>query len=232
MNSPLTPVRVEAVLLDAFGTLLHLDDPVPRLGALLAAEGHRHAPERVGKALAQEIAYYRRNLHRGADAASLATLRLDCAGVLAEALDGDAPAPPRLAEILLDALRFSLQADAIPALDALEAAGMRIAVVSNWDCSLPDVLAGLGVADRFDAICASAAVGAAKPDPTIFLHALGRLGVPAARAVHCGDSPEADCAGALGAGIRGVLIDRSGVLSTGPCPALRTLLDVARWTIA
>jgi len=33
---------VEAVLLDAFGTLLHLDDPVPRLGALLADAGHPH----------------------------------------------------------------------------------------------------------------------------------------------------------------------------------------------
>lgn len=224
-----TRVPVEAVLLDAFGTLLHLDDPAPRLGALLAAAGHPHPPDRVAAALAQEIAFYRRNLQRGHDRASLAALRLQCAGVLAEALGDDVPPRSRLAEILVDALRFTLAPDALAALDALDRAGVGLAVVSNWDCSLPDVLAELGVADRFAIVCASAAVGAAKPDPAIFLHALGHLGVAPARALHCGDSPDADCAGARRAGLRAVLIDRAGVLSTGPCERIRTLSELAPW---
>ena len=223
---------MEAVLLDAFGTLLHLDDPVPRLGALLADAGHPHPADGVGRALAEEIAYYRRNLHRGRDEGSLAALRLDCARVLSAALDGAAPPPGRLARILLEALRFDLAPDALPALDALRGAGVRLAVVSNWDCSLPGVLAGLGVVDRFDAICASAPVGAAKPDPAIFRHALGLLGVQPENALHCGDSLDADCAGARAAGLRAVLIDRSGVLSTGPCPRITTLADLALWTTA
>lgn len=225
-------VPVEAVLLDAFGTLLHLDDPAPRLGTLLTAEGHPHPPERVAAALAREIAYYRRNLHRGRDAAALAALRLECAGVLAEGLGDDVPPPSRLAQILVEALRFRLAADALPALDALDRAGVAVAVVSNWDCALPEVLAGLGVADRFAAVCTSASVGAAKPDPAIFLHALGILGVPPARALHCGDSPDADCAGARSAGLEAVLIDRRGILATGPCRRIRTLVELVPWTTA
>ena len=120
----------------------------------------------------------------------------------------------------------------LPALDALERAGVVLAVVSNWDCSLPDVLAELGVADRFAAICTSAGVGAAKPDPAIFLHALGILGVPPARALHCGDSPEADCEGARRAGLRGVLIDRRGIAPAGPCRRIRTLVELVPWATA
>ena len=61
----------------------------------------------------------------------------------------------------MDALRFELLPDVVPALDALAAAGLRLGVVSNWDCGLRDVLDGLGIADRFAAVSASAVVGAA-----------------------------------------------------------------------
>lgn len=229
MAAPSRRVPVDALLLDAFGTLLHLDDPAPRLGALLAAEGRPHPPDRVAAALAAEIAYYRRNLQRGRDAAALAALRLECAGVLAEGLGDDVPPPTRLAQLLVEALRFTLAPDAIPALDALARAGVPVAVVSNWDCSLPEVLDGLGLGGRFAAVCASASVGAAKPDPAIFLHALGILGVGPERALHCGDSPGADCAGARAAGLDGVLIDPSGVLAPGPCRRVGSLVELALW---
>lgn len=212
-----------AVLLDALGTLVELLPPAPRLRELLAGAGHHHPEERVAEALAAEIRHYRANHDRGYDAASLRALRLECAGVVAGVLGPDVPPPAELAGMLVESLRFALAADAEPALDRLAAAGVRLGVVSNWDCALPDVLADLGVADRFEVIAVSAVVGAAKPDPAIFRHALRRLGVPATRALHCGDHPEYDCVGALRAGIRAVLIDRTGRLSDGPCPRLRSL---------
>ena len=101
---------------------------------------------------------------------------------------------------------------------------MRAAVVSNWDYGLPQVLAGLGVADRFAAVATSAAVGAAKPDPAIFRAALQGLGVAPGEALHCGDSPRHDCAGAAAAGVAAVLIDRDGRLPPGPCRRIGTLL--------
>lgn len=58
-----------------------------------------------------------------------------------------------------------------------------------------------------DAILDSSVVNVAKPDPRIFEIALDRLGVQANRAIHVGDTPAADCTGALSAGITPVLID-------------------------
>jgi putative hydrolase of the HAD superfamily len=217
---------VEAVLLDAYGTLVELRDPAARLAERLAAEGHPHPADRVREALAGEIRFYRRHHDRGRDAASLAALRLDCARVLAEGLGPDVPPLPRLAGILVESLRFELMADALPALDDLAAAGLRLGVVSNWDAGLEEVLAGLGVAGRFQAVAASAAVGAGKPHPAIFAHALDALGVPASRAVHCGDHPDLDCAGARAAGVRAVLIDRSDAHPLALCPRIRSLLEL------
>lgn len=229
MNPDPGGVRTDAVLLDAYGTLVHLDDPAGRLRALLAAEGHEHPAERVAAALAGEIRHYRVHHDEGRDPASLAALRLGCAAVLAEGLGAEAPPLGRLAEILVAALRFELIPDALPALDALAAAGVRLAVVSNWDCGLGAVLEGLGVADRFAAVSVSAVVGAAKPDPAIFRHALGAMGVAPERAIHCGDRPEYDCVGARNAGVRAVLVDRAGRLDDGPCPRIAALTELLPW---
>lgn len=229
-NPPADRVRIEVVLLDAYGTLLDLPDPVPRLRASLTAAGHPHPHQRVAAALRGEIAYYRANHDRGRDDASLAALRRDCAVVLAEGLGGDAPPPARLAALLVDSLRFTLFPDVVPALDALRGAGLRLGVVSNWDCSLPAVLEGLGVAARFEVVTVSATARAAKPEPAIFHQALDALGIGPAAAIHCGDLPAADCAGARRAGVRAVLIDRAGALPQGGCPRIGSLAELSLWT--
>ncbi len=230
VENPAAPrVPVQAVLLDAYGTLLAMPDPVPRLRDLLADAGHAHPAARVSAALRAEIAFYRANHDRGRDAASLAALREECARVLCVELAGDAPPPPRLAGLLIEALRFELFPDVLPALDALAACGVAIAVVSNWDCSLGDVLRELGVADRFATVSVSAVVGARKPDPAVFRHALALLGVAPSAAIHCGDRPDLDCVGANRAGVAGLLIDREGALSEAPCPRLARLTELPRW---
>lgn len=214
------------MLLDAFGTLLTLDPPAPALRARLAADGHRHSEAAVAAAVADEIRYYREHHDRGRDDASLLALRRACAGVIAARLGPDVPPLERLTEHLVASLRFRLAPDVLPALDALRSAGVRLGVVSNWDCSLAGVLDELGVGDRFGAVSVSALVGAAKPDPRIFAHALERLGVPAEEALHCGDRPRYDCAGARAAGLRAVVVDRAGAEGDGPCPRIRSLLEL------
>lgn len=215
-----------AVLLDAMGTLLRLVPPAPLLRRRLLEAGFAHSPRAVEAALRREIVYYRANHMRGRDAAGLRDLRLDCARVLGDALGGDVPAPSRLAEMLVDSLRFELMPDAPGALAALDRAGVRLAVVSNWDVSLTEVLNTLGIAGRFHAICISAVEGAAKPDPAIFHTALRRLGVSAERALHCGDDPVNDGEGALAAGIRPVLVDRSHPLVEGRFGLVRSLAQL------
>lgn len=201
------------VLLDALGTLVRLQPPAPRLRALLA---ERHGVEVTeAQALAgmrAEIIYYRREHDRAADRAGLAALRRDCAIVLAQAL------PPAAREIpvdamtvtLVDAIHFEPYPETVEVLDALRARGHALAVVSNWDVSLHDVLAATGLAERVDAVVTSAELGAGKPDPRPFAAALAALDAPAAGALHAGDTPDEDVAGALAVGVRPVLVARDG----------------------
>lgn len=101
------------------------------------------------------------------------------------------------------------------ALRAIAATGVKLAIVSNADGSVEAQLAADGICQmgsgpgvEMDAILDSSVVGVAKPDPRIFEIALERLGgVAPARAIHVGDTPAADAAGALAAGITPVLID-------------------------
>jgi putative hydrolase of the HAD superfamily len=109
---------------------------------------------------------------------------------------------------MLDSIRFSAYPDVAPALEELRARGLRLVVASNWDCSLPQVLADAGLLPLVDGVVASAVVGADKPAAAVFEAALRLAGSDASRAVHVGDSPAKDVEGARRAGIRAVLIDR------------------------
>ena len=222
----LTRAAVRAVLLDAFGTLVGLDPPLPRLTAHLAAEGFVGPQEAIAAALDAEMHYYRANHDRGRDAESLLALRRECAAVLGDGLGPGAPDLERLTRCLLDSLEFVLLPAALPALDALAAAGHRLAIVSNWDYDLPAELARLGIANRFEAVAVSAALGVGKPRPEIFRHALDLLGVTPQEAVHCGDQPDRDCAGAHAAGVPAILVDRAGRHPDAACPRIAALTDL------
>jgi putative hydrolase of the HAD superfamily len=223
-------LRARAVLLDALGTLLRFEPAVPGLRAELAARcGVEVDEEAAGAALGAEIAYYRAHNLVGGDRARLAGLRRRCAAVLRDAL-GPAAREAALDDVLaalLAALRFTPYPDVLPALDRMRAAGLRLVVVSNWDVSLHDRLAETGIAARVNGAIASAQLGVAKPAPEIFAHALKLAGVPAAEAVHVGDSPAEDVAGARAAGIEPVLLVREGETPEGGVRTVRTLADVA-----
>jgi putative hydrolase of the HAD superfamily len=83
-------------------------------------------------------------------------------------------------------------------------------VVSNWDCSLPCVLADAGLLKLVDGVVSSAEAGAAKPDPAPFLRGLQLAGADPIEALHVGDSPANDVAGAHAAGMDGLLLARHG----------------------
>ncbi len=68
----------------------------------------------------------------------------------------------------------------------------------------------IGLSDVFHFALSPAAVGAAKPDPAMFVAACELADVPVSAAVHVGDSPEQDMDGARAAGMRCVWMNRSG----------------------
>lgn len=212
------PLR--AVLLDAHGTLVSLEAPAPALRRLLAQRhGVQLTEEQAERAIAAEIAYYRAHLDEGRDAASVALLRGRCAGALREALAAerllDRLAPDDLTAALLASLVFRPFPEVPGVLRDLRAAGLKLIAVSNWDASLAGTLASLGLASLLDGIVTSAQAGAAKPSAEIFGAALRLAGVGPGQAVHVGDSLVEDVQGARAAGLRAVLVARSG----GPVPA-------------
>ncbi len=99
--------------------------------------------------------------------------------------------------------------DARRVLRAIRASGKRIGVVSNFDASLRQVLADVGLMDDVDAVVASVEVGCEKPNPRIFEPALKMLGVSAQDAIHVGDDAF-DVVGAAAAGIAPVWLNASG----------------------
>lgn len=143
----------------------------------------------------------------------------------------DAPAlAARALDDLRDAFRdpaaWRVYDDVVPALDALRAAGARLAVVSNWDSRLPSLLGALGLASYFDAVVVSHVEGVEKPAPELFLRAVARLGADPGRTLHVGDVPALDADGARAAGLACVLVDRSG-RTEGALPDLEPLPRIA-----
>jgi putative hydrolase of the HAD superfamily len=98
--------------------------------------------------------------------------------------------------------------DVLPAVAALRAAGLRLAVVSNWVWGGPELMHDLELARHFETLVVSARVGFQKPHPGIFRLALERLGVTPAASIHVGDSYAADVLGARKVGIRPVMVIR------------------------
>jgi putative hydrolase of the HAD superfamily len=192
---------------------VRLEPPWPVLAVTLASRhGVQISEEQSRAAMRAEIAYYLEHHDEGRDPESLALLRRRCAEVLRGALPAEAAGltERELTEALLESLRFTPFPDAATTLGTLRASGIRAAIVSNWDCSLPGVLAAVGLGGMLDAIVTSAEVGARKPDRRIFEAALAAVQCPPDRALVVGDSLEIDVAGGRAAGIRSVLIDRRG----------------------
>jgi putative hydrolase of the HAD superfamily len=98
--------------------------------------------------------------------------------------------------------------DVVPTLQGLRAQGLRLAILSNFDSRLDQILAATSLAEYFDAVYCSTRCGAAKPDARIFALALREEGLAAAEAWHVGDAVREDMEGATAAGMRAWLVDR------------------------
>ncbi|HZU59932.1 MAG TPA: HAD family hydrolase [Solirubrobacteraceae bacterium] len=225
-------MRRRAVLLDALGTLVKLEPPVPRLQrALIERLGLPVTEADARRAIAQEITYYRAHLNEGRDQSSLRELRRRCAEVLWSELPAAGPMDTdAVVEALLASLHFTAFPDAEPVLRALTEDGLRLVVVSNWDISLADVLERLDLSRWLDGVVTSAGVGARKPRPEVFLQALALAEADPGEAVHVGDSLQEDVMGARGAGIEAVWLVREGTAESNPpgpeVSTIRTLREL------
>ncbi|WP_433205059.1 HAD family hydrolase [Dactylosporangium sp. CS-047395] len=207
---------IEAVLLDFHGTLAQVEDAVrwvtlaagsvgislergkatvlaDRLTTAGRAGGPK--PHRVPAHLAEVWAD--RDLSADAHRATFTGLAATVDENLATALY----------DRLLLADGWQLYADTVPTLQALRAAGVPVAVVSNIGFDLRVLAADLGFADLVDEFVLSYEVGRIKPDPAIFWKACAALRVDPERTLMVGDTP-AD-AGAAAAGCSVLVLPES-----------------------
>lgn len=103
-------------------------------------------------------------------------------------------------------------------LTELHARGVTLGVISNFDRRLHAVFDHLRLTAFFEHIIVSSEVGADKPDPYIFEHALTALRVTPEEAIHVGDDPKCD-GGAGAVGLRVFQLER-------PAGSLRGVLEM------
>ena len=178
----LSAAELDAVTIDAYGTLVTLVDPVPALTTALADRGAECRHETVAAAFRREAAYYTQHSGEGHDEAGLMRLQEDCARVFLEAAGAELDAA-EFAPVYAGAMRFELLPNVVETLVYLHSLGLELAVVGNWDLTLRRLLDEIGLASHFSAVVHAAR----KPAPDGLLRAVAELGVAPARALHIGD---------------------------------------------
>lgn len=220
-----------AVTLDAAGTLIQVRSPVGETYARLAADhGIEVTAQSVSRAFRTVFPRMSPLAFGASDTATLArqerdwwrTLVRNCLGTQGQHAAFSAYFDDLYA-FYADPAAWHVYPEVTTLLDALEAAGVHTAVVSNFDSRLHGILDGLGLAGRFATVLCSSIAGAAKPDGRIFRSACESLGQPPERVLHVGDNRKADLHGALAAGMDALWVTRDGV----PAGEARAIPDLS-----
>lgn len=202
---PARPERaIEAVVFDAYGTLLDVHSAVARHAARIGASAGAFSAEWRVKQL--EYSWVRSLTgpahHQDFWACTTDALAFTCArfGVRDAGLMQD----------LLDAYRRLDAYPEVPAmLAALRAAGARTAILSNGSpLMLADATRAAGISTQLDLLLSVEAVGIFKPDRRVYALAEQRLGLPAHRMAFVSANPW-DSQAALSAGFRTIRINRT-----------------------
>jgi HAD superfamily hydrolase (TIGR01509 family) len=233
------PPGIRWVLFDAGNTLMHLDYEF--IAGVLTAHGHPRAAidvriaEYAGKAAVDRwfapdgdaIRSLEGRIwpERDAERPSYFDAVMEALGV-----------PPAARPAILRELEAHhrernlwrvVESDTAAVLDALDARGLGLGVVSNADGRVEADLARFGLGSRLRTVVDSSLVGVEKPDPAIFALALERLGAPAAATLYVGDLWAVDVVGARGAGLAAALIDPLGCYPGPPdCPRIGRLAEL------
>lgn len=217
---------IEAVVFDAYGTLLDVHSAVSRHAARIGPEAAAFSAEWRVKQL--EYSWVRSltgpSHHQDFWACTTEALRFTCArfGIRDAGLEQD----------LLDAYRRLDAYPEVPAmLRALREAGTRTAILSNGSpMMLVDATTAAGISTLLDALLSVEAVGIFKPDRRVYALAEQRLGLPASRMMFVSANPW-DTQAALAAGFRAIRVNRTNApdeygLEAAGVPSLTNLSSI------
>jgi HAD superfamily hydrolase (TIGR01509 family) len=102
----------------------------------------------------------------------------------------------------------------------------QIAVISNADGRIEDVLRKCGIAECFRSITDSGLVGYEKPHPDIFRHALKSMKAAPEESLYVGDVYSVDYLGATGASMQAMLLDVAGAYRDKGVPRVEDLVEL------
>lgn len=210
--------RIRLVSFDAAGTLInHSWDPAEALvmaAHKVGVQTEGEAPKELYRKILEAQEHERREVELLGDSGEI---RAFWQKTIAEWLSMQGKDPELSREIYPIARSFSLSPtspfwkiypDVMPTLASLKEKGYKLAVISNWDSTLLEVLKNVQISRFFDAILASLPLGIEKPNPAIFNQAIQQTGVSPKEALHVGDSWEDDVLGARSAGMSYLYLDR------------------------
>ena len=227
---------LKAVFFDVGITLVYPHPSFPELFAeTLRSRGHRIDPAVVHEALAEFGSHFVDASKEGnlwstsADLSRTFWLGLyresvRAVGAPEEAVDDLAEA---LYRTFADPAKYRLHPDVLPTLEGLERRGLKLAVISNFEEWLEQLLETLDVTRFFPVRVISGVEGIEKPDPKIFHVALERVGVEAAESAYVGDNPYFDVESAREVGMLPVLIDRQGRYPDVDCIRITSMEDLS-----
>ncbi len=128
---------------------------------------------------------------------------------------------------------------ALDVLETLRASEYTLGMITNGYTAMQErKIAYHGLDKIMNHVFISEAMGVHKPDARIFTSALEQSGASPFQAVHVGDNLRADVAGAIGAGMSGLLFDPKGARTrkleadaslTKPTHIVQSLREVASW---
>jgi len=216
-------VKPAAAVFDLFGTLLDIAS-LHAVAAGVTSDPGAFVTSWREKQIAYTFASAIMGLHEDFDAITARALAFTAAkyGVTLDLLRR---------KRLIDAW-FDLQPydDAVPALRALRAAGIRCAVLTNGTpATAATATANAGIAELIDVTLSVEAAGVFKPDRRVYTLATAHYGVPAERLLFV-TSNGWDATGAAAFGMRVAWCNRAGVPAEtfGPAPhwTIRSLHDL------
>ena len=159
-----------------------------------------------------------------------ASLFVHYTATIIEHMGGRGPGVVRVAERIYEQWagnhHFEMYDDVAPVLGELSARGLTLGVISNSHRSLDAFREHFQLGSLLTAAVSSAEHGYMKPHPSIFEAALEQAGVPADEAAMVGDSLKADIHGAVAAGMRGILVRRSGDVPIALPPGITVITSL------
>ena len=209
-------------MFDAYGTLFDVHSAVQRAGAPL---GPLAEPvSQLWRAKQLEYSWITTLMGGFEDFWTLTGRGLDFA------LARHGVADPALRQALLDAYRtLDAYPDVAPALGRLKAAGKSTAIFTNGTQEMVDAaIAAAGIGALIDHVVTVAPVGAYKPVPADYQHAMGSVGVGQPGEIAFVSSNRWDVAGAAAFGYVPVWVNRTGMPNEDPGAApVATLPDLS-----